>query len=147
MDPVTIGAAVVALLTPYAKDAGKELVKTAGEAGVAKVKDLMQWLKTKFAGDPVAASDLTRFEKNPETFGPALQSTIAARAQDDPTFANEIADRVKDIGPIINVVQNYDDATNMVGLKADRIAKGKITVTQSGKKAQDVTGTIVKDIE
>ena len=147
MDPAMIGTAVVALLTPYVKDAGVELVKTAGEAGVAKVKDLMQWLKTKFAGDPVAASDLTRFEKNPETFGPALQSTIAAKAQDDPAFANDIADRVKDIGPIINIVQNYDEATNVVGVKADRIANGKITVTQSGKHAQNTTGIDVKVIK
>jgi hypothetical protein len=146
MDPVTIGATVVALLTPYVKDAGQELVKTAGEAGVAKVKELLHWLKGKFAGDQVASADLTRFEKDPATLGPVLQTTIATKAQEDPAFANEIADRVKDMGPIIKIVQNFDRATNMVGLNADSIAKGDVSVTQTGKQAEGVTGVTVKTI-
>jgi hypothetical protein len=147
MDPLTIGASVVAILTPYAKDAGKELVKTAGEAGLEKIKGLLHWLKGKFAGDPVAATDLSRFEKDPTTFGPALQATIATKAQDDPAFAREIGDRVKDLGPVLTIIQTYENARNVVGLEADRLTAGKISISQSGKTADGVKGAVIKSID
>jgi hypothetical protein len=146
MDPVTIGATVVSILTPYVADAGKELVKTAGEAGLEKIKELLHWLKGKFAGDPVAASDLSRFEKDPKTFAPALQATVATKVKDDPAFAAEIGQRVKDLGPIITIIQNFDEARNLVGLEADRLGSGKVSVTQTGKTADGVKGAVIKTI-
>jgi hypothetical protein len=147
MDPVTIGATVVSILTPYVADAGKELVKTAGEAGLEKIKGLLHWLKGKFAGDPVATSDLSRFEKDPTAFAPALQATVVSKVKDDPAFAAEIGQRVKELGPIITIIQNYENAKNLVGLKADRVTSGKVSITQTGKIIDGGTGAEIKTIE
>ncbi len=73
MDPATIATSVIALLTPYVADAGKELVKTAGEVGVGKIKTLLAWLKQQFADDPAASKDLSRFERSPEEFTPTTR--------------------------------------------------------------------------
>jgi len=146
MDPLTIGASVVALLTPYAKDAGKELVKTVGEAAVQKTKDLMQWLKAKFAGDPVASSDLSRFEKDPKTFAPALEATIESKAKEDPAFSAELEQRVNELGPVLRIVQEFEQATDVIGLDADAVKSGQIDVTQKGKTAERTTGVKVKTI-
>ncbi len=139
MDPVTIGAAVVTILTPYVADAGKELVKTVGEAGVEKTKELMQWLKGKFAGDPVATTDLTRFEKDPAGYAKPLQDTIESKIKEDPAFSAEISTRINDLGPYITIVQEFKDARNMTGVDGD-IGSGRVSVTQKGDTAQNVTG-------
>jgi len=140
MDPVTIGASVVTLLAPYAKDAGKELVKTIGEAAVQKTTELMQWLKTKFAGDPVASSDLSRFEKDPTAFAPGLQATIDSKAKEDPAFSAELGQRVKALGPVIKIVQEFEQAKNLIGLDAEAVKSGQIDVTQRGKTAEQTIG-------
>jgi len=146
MDPVTIGVSVVTLLTPYVKDAGKELVKAIGEAGVQKTKDLMQWLKTKFAGDPVASSDLSRFEKDPKAFAPGLQATIDSKAQNDPAFSAELEHRVNELGPVLKIVQEFEHSTDMIGLEADAVKSGQIDVTQKGKTAERAIGVKSKTI-
>lgn len=140
MDPVTIGTAVVTILSPYVADAGKELVKAAGEVGLQKAKGLMTWLKQQFAGDPVAASDLSRFEQDPTTFAPSLQATVATKASEDPAFSTEITNRVKELGPIIAIVQEFKHAKGMVGVEGATVHAGKVSVTQKGDTADNVIG-------
>ena len=139
MDPVTIGTAVVTILSPYVADAGKELVRTVGEVGVEKAKGLLTWLKQQFAGDPVAASDLSRFEQDPKVFAPSLQTTIEKKATDDPAFSAAIADRVKELGPIITIIQKFDEARDMTGVDG-AVQSGNVSVTQQGTRASNVTG-------
>jgi hypothetical protein len=139
MDPVTIGTAVITILSPYAADAGKELVKAAGEVALEKAKGLMTWLKQQFAGDSVASSDLSRFEQNPKVFAPSLQATIEKKATDDPAFSAAIAERVKELAPIITVIQEFSDARDMTGVDG-AVRSGEVSVTQKGTKASNVTG-------
>lgn len=138
MDPVTIGTAVVTILSPYVADAGKEMVKAAGEIGLEKAKGLMTWLKQKFAGDPVATSDLSRFEQNPTTFAPALQATIEKKVAEDPAFSAEITDRVKELGPIITVIQNFKTAKGVIGVEAETIKSGNISATQTFESGENI---------
>jgi hypothetical protein len=139
MDPVTIGTAVVTILSPYVADAGKELVKTVGEVGVEKAKGLMTWLKQQFAADPVATSDLSRFEQDPKVFAPSLQTTIEKKVAADPAFSAAITDRVKELGPIITVLQEFSDAREMTGVEG-AVRAGRVSVTQKGTTASNVVG-------
>jgi hypothetical protein len=139
MDPVTIGTAVVTILSPYVADAGKELVKAAGEVALEKARGLMTWLKQQFAGDPVAASDLSRFEQEPTVFAPSLQKTIQKKVAEDPAFSAAITDRVTELGPIITVIQKFNDARDMTGIDG-AVHSGKVSVTQEGSTAANVTG-------
>jgi hypothetical protein len=139
MDPVTIGTAVVTILAPYAADAGKELVKTAGEVGLEKAKGLMTWLKRQFAGDPVATSDLSRFEKDPKTFGPSLEATIEKKADADPAFAAEVTDRVKSVAPNITIVQRLKKGTDVTAVEGN-IKSGTVSTTQEIDEGSRITG-------
>jgi hypothetical protein len=139
MDPATIGTAVVTILSPYVADAGKELVKAAGEVGLEKARGLMAWLKQQFAGDPVAASDLSRFEQDPKVFAPSLQTTIEKKVTDDPAFSAAITDRVKELGPIVTIIQEFNDARDLTGVEG-AVRSGKVSVTQKGTSASNVTG-------
>jgi hypothetical protein len=139
MDPVTIGTAVVTILTPYVADAGKELVKTVGEAGVEKTRELLQWLKGRFAGDPVATTDLSRFEKDPAGYAKPLQDTIENTIKEDPAFAAEISTRITELGPTVAIVQRFKDAQDVTGVEG-HIGSGRLSVTQEGDIARNVVG-------
>ncbi len=140
MDPATIAASVVTILAPYVVDAGKEVVKAAGEIGLQKAKGLLAWLKQQFAGDPVATSDLSRFEENPDVFAPALESTIAKKAKEDQDFSTEITNRVNELAPVLTVIQRFKDARDMTGIKARTATSGTLSVTQEGDTSANVTG-------
>jgi hypothetical protein len=146
MDPATIAAAALTILAPYVKDAGRELVKTVGEVALEKAKGLLGWLKERFAGDPVAAKDLSRFEGDPDKFESGLQSTIEEKAQADPAFSAELKRRIDEIGPQIAVFQRIKDSKNVVGVDADTVDSGKVTVTQDAERVDNMTGVRAKKI-
>jgi hypothetical protein len=146
MDPATIAAAALTILSPYVKDAGRELVKTVGEVTLEKSKALLGWLKDRFAGDAVAAKDLSRFESDPDKFESGLKSTLEEKAQSDPDFATELKRRVDEIGPQIAVFQRVKDGKNVVGVDADSIRSGKTSVTQDAERVDNITGVRAKTI-
>jgi len=147
MDPATIAAAAIAVLAPYVKDAGQELLKTVGEVGVEKTKGLLTWLRQRFAGDPAAASDLARFEKDPVKFEAVLQSTLEERAEADTAFAADLTQRVNDVRSTIRVVQSVKDAEKLTGVEAENISAGiKIDVKQDATGVKEVTGVKAKNL-
>lgn len=85
----TIGASVIAILTPYLAEAGKEFAKKAGEDLGGKAAELFQALKGKFAGDSDAEQTLALLETKPESTArqSALQEVLAEKMQVDPDFA------------------------------------------------------------
>jgi hypothetical protein len=145
MDPATLATVALTILTPFAKDAGKELVKTVGEIAADKAKDLFAWLKQRFAGDPVAAKDMSRFQAEPDKFQPSLESTIKEKAEQDPEFAAELKKRIDDFGSVITVFQDIKDGKNVIGVDADKVS-GKVNVTQKIGKGDDVTGVRISEL-
>ena len=146
MDPATLATAALTILVPFAKDAGKELVKTVGQIGVDKAKELAGWLKHRFAGDPVAAKDLSRFEAEPDKFEAGLESTIKEKAEQDPAFAAELKRHLDEIGPIIVVFQDIKKGKNVTGVDADEHRSGRIAVTQRADDVEGMTGVVVKKV-
>jgi hypothetical protein len=144
MDPATLATTALTILVPFAKDAGKDLVKAVGQIGVDKAKELAAWLKGRFAGDPVAAKDLSRFEGDPDKFEAGLESTIKEKAEQDPAFATELKNRLDAIGPTIAVFQEIKKGRNIKGLTAGEIRSGRVSVTQ---KADDVDGMTAVDVK
>jgi hypothetical protein len=140
MDPVTIATAALTVLAPYAKNAGRELVKTVGEVALDQAKGMLTWLKGRFAGDPVAASDLSRFEADPDNFEPGLKATIQQKVKADPAFAAELKKRVDEIGPQIDVFQRIKDGKLAVGVQATNIQSGTVSVTQDAERVDEVIG-------
>jgi len=139
MDPATIAGSVITILGPYVSQMGEALTKTVGEVAVEKASKLLGWLKEKFAGDPAAAKDLTRFENNPKAYETALKDTIVEKVASDPGFAQEVEKRVAEIGPTITVFQEIADGRLVIGVEGD-VKAGRVAVTQKVQKADSVTG-------
>jgi hypothetical protein len=146
MDPATLATATLAILTPFARDAAKDLAKTVGEIGYEKAKDLFAYLKEKLTNDPVAATDMSRFESNPVDFEPGLKATITKKAQDNPEFAAELERRIDEVGPAITVFQDIKNGKKLVGLEADEMRSGRLVVSQKAEKVDDVIGPRITKI-
>jgi len=83
MDPVSLAAAAVAVLSPYLVEGGKEAAKTAA-------KDLYTWLKDKLTGR--AAEALDDLEKAPasEDNQADLRKQLAKALEADPQLREEL---------------------------------------------------------
>jgi hypothetical protein len=146
MDPATIAIATISVLSPYLKQAGLEIAKAVGDVGVEKAKALHAWLKERFAGDPAAAKDLSRFEQDPEKFEDGLQATLQEKAEAEPDFAAALQKRIDDIGPQLTIFARLKNSKNVVQLDADEIHSGKVSVTADADNVDGLTQVKLKTI-
>jgi hypothetical protein len=146
MDPATIATAAITILGPIIKDAGKELIQAVGEISFKKAHSLFQWLQQRFAGDPAATQDLSRYQADPDKFEASLEATLKEMIEKKPEFGSELKRRIDDIGPSIAVFQEIKSSKNVTGVSADRIAAGNVSVVQKGDNVDGLTGVQVKQL-
>jgi hypothetical protein len=133
MDPATIAAGAVALLTPYLKKAGEEFVGAAGEYAQEKAKGLWQKIRAKLDGDPPAKVVLDKFENNPDAHAAEFTAKVEEKIAADAPLADQIATDVGDVRrkvPYIRIAQKITEAQDAVGVKAARMKAGTLDVTQ-----------------
>lgn len=140
MDPATIVTTVMAVLTPFVKKGVAEFGRAAGQAACDKAEQLLGYLKGKLAGDPAAASNLEKFEKKPEVYQPVIEDVLKEKVAAEPAFAAELETRAKELGPVLVIIQELEKADRSVGLHADELKSGNVSVTQKIKDGTDVTG-------
>jgi hypothetical protein len=129
MDPATLAASAVAILTPYVSKAGKELVDTVGQLAYDHAKKLFTSLKARWSNDPVAADTLSRFEKKPEVHGPALQEIVEERVQTDNELREEIDRTAQELGPQLNVFLKLTTGENVTAVDIENAKRGKINAS------------------
>lgn len=143
MDPATIAASAAALLAPYLKKAAEDFVGEAGNYVQEKAKLLWQKLRAKLDGDPPAKEALDRFEADPGAHGEAFQAKLEEKIAQDPPLSDELSSELAEIkrnAPYVRVVQKMGEAEDLVGVKAKRLKRGTVDVTQDVDKAKNVTG-------
>jgi hypothetical protein len=103
MDPKVIGAlasSILAVLTPYLAQAGKEFAKEIGKMSVEKIGALYQVIKAHFQSRPAAVEALTDMEETPddEDAQAALLLQLKKQMEADPAFADTLRQLVEEIG-------------------------------------------------
>lgn len=149
MDPATIATltgSVLSVITPYVAKGADEFAKLVGEAAFAKAKALFAALKQKFSPDREAADTLARFEEKPQRYQPVLEDILSEKLAKDPEFAAEVERHIKEMGPVLEVVQRMKEADGVVGIQANRMASGTARVTQEIDMAKQVTGMKIDNI-
>jgi hypothetical protein len=149
MDPVSIAAAVGALLAPYFKKAAEDFVGEAGKYVQGKAKALWERLRAKFEGDPPAKEALGRFEADPDAARPAFEAQVAKKVAADAALRDELAQALAEVkrqAPQVKVVQRIKQAEEVAGVEARRLSRGTVEVTQEVEKAQKVTGAKLDEI-
>ncbi|MGZ3626950.1 MAG: hypothetical protein ACXVDN_04665 [Ktedonobacteraceae bacterium] len=148
MDPITIALAsqVISVLVPFVSKAADEFASKVGDAAFDKASAILGAIKKKWAGDPVASADLTRFEQNPQVFQTVLQDTLQKKLSDDKELADLLSQLLHDMGPSLEVVQKMDVGKNVIGFEGHDMKSGSASVTQEIKQADGVTGIKLNDL-
>lgn len=149
MDPVTIAAGVGALLAPYLKKAVESFAGEGGKYVFAKAKDVWEKLRGKAKGDPVAEQTLDRAERDPEGARAELEAQVEKLAAADAALRDELAAALADVkrqAPHLTIVSRVKEAEEAVALKARRLARGNVDVTQEVDKAKKVTTVEIDEI-
>ncbi|MCK4314651.1 MAG: hypothetical protein KAX24_02660 [Anaerolineae bacterium] len=117
MDPTTLAATVVTLLSPYLAEAGKTAAKKIGESVGDAVPKLYQAIKSRFAQKPAAAEALADLEKTPtdEDLQAAARVQLKKILAEDSSFAEQL-------GQLLEAAQSAGGST-------------VVTVTGSGAAA------------
>jgi hypothetical protein len=88
MDPVTLAAAALGLLSPYLAKAGEAAAKEIGEAAWEKMKAIYTLVRNKLAGDAYAEQTLKRLEADPtsDDLKAALRAVLKEKIAGDASF-------------------------------------------------------------
>ena len=146
MDPAaiaTLTGSVLAVITPYVSKGAEEFAKLAGAAAFEKTKALFAAIKHRLSPDKEAADTLGRFEEKPQRYEPVLRDILAERLAKDPEFAAELERYVKEIGPVMEIVQRQKEAEGIVGFQGSEVSGGSVRVVQEMDKAKNVIGAKV----
>lgn len=146
MDPATLAASVISILTPFVTKTAKELVESVGQVAYDHAKSLLNKLKTRWSSDPVASDSLARFEKKPEVHAPALQEIVQERLELDQQLQQEVAQTVKDIGPKLDILVKMTKGEDVTGLDAENVSRGDVRVTMDIGEGTNVVGAKIKNI-
>ncbi len=104
MDPATLAAMVVTALSPYIAKAGEEFATKIGDAAFEQGKRLYAAIHARFTreadkGDDTLTDVLENYQRKPTIYSGTLQSVLIPLLEDDPTFAQTLAQIVQS-GPI-----------------------------------------------
>lgn len=144
MDPLT--GVVLAVLTAYATDKGGKLLDAAGQASVETAKQIFARLKSAWSGNSTVSQELEAFEKEPQPYSQVIAARVDATLAENPELRKEVEALVEKIGPKVDVFQRIAKSAGVVGVDADRVKSGAISVKQEISDSEDVTGVRARDV-
>lgn len=143
MDLVT---SVMSVLMPYVAKAAEEFITHVGKDAYEKAKKLFATLKTRFAGDKEAIDQLAYFEKNPQRYESLIEDILEKKLAQDKELATELAEILDEMGPTLEIIQKFGQASGITGLKAKHLKKGKVKIIQEGDKITEGKGADIGTI-
>lgn len=148
MDPAIAGvvSSVMAVLMPYVTKGAEAFAHLAGQAAFEKVKGLYESLKARWAGDREASDTLANFEQKPSRYRSALEDILKEKLGQDSALLAELANRLKEMGPVLNVVQKLQGAEGVVGAQVDELAGGRVNVAQDIEGGKNIVGAKIGKI-
>jgi hypothetical protein len=146
MDPVTVTAAVMAFLAPYAVKAGEELAKHVASDSWGEAKTLFSRLKSRWAGDGRAVAYVEEYEKDPDTYSTELEKLLKTKLREDDEFLGDLESWLKSHGPLAMVIQSNEGVNEATGIEAKRFKSGDASVDQTNKNVGRAVGMKLEDL-
>ena len=150
MEPMTIAASALAILTPYVAKGAEEFIKAFGKDAYEKTKGLYSTLKAKWSGDEEAMGTLENYEEKPERYEPVLKSILEEKLGSDADLRAELSQQVKEVAPYfaphIKVFQKVIRGEDLTGAEIDEMTRGTVEVTQDLDEVKNATGVRIKTL-
>jgi hypothetical protein len=148
MDPATLAAGAIALLTAYLAKAGAEFAGEGGKAAWRLAGRLLDRLRSAVKDTPRERKALEDFSSEPRGSATATQEMLQSVFEKDHALAGEVdhfLQEVKRLGPSVSVVQRIKEAEDVVGVKARRIRSGSVEANQEVERGKNITGVQIED--
>jgi|SRR5687768_219091 len=146
MDPISLAATVIGIVSPYVAKGAQELISHVGQEAYEKTKQLVTYLKDKWTGNDEASSTLKNFEQKPERHEKALQDILEEQLSNDPQLAAEVEKQVNELKPYLEVFQKMKKGEDVVGIEADEMKSGTAKVAQEIDEGKNIKGAVIKRI-
>jgi hypothetical protein len=148
MDPVTLAAGAIALLTAFFAKAGEAFAGEGGKAAWQLAGRLFDRFRLAVKNKPGDRQVLEDFSSNPADSAPIAEGMVTELLAQDSALAADvqaILQAVKDLGPTVVVSQRVRIAEDVVGIEARRIRSGSIEVNQQIEEGRNITGLRIED--
>ncbi len=146
MDPISLAATVIGVVSPYFAKGAQELISHVGQEAYEKTKQLVTYLKDKWTGNDEASSTLENFEQKPKRHEQALQDILVEQLSNDPQLAAEVEKQVNELKPYLEVFQKMKKGEDVVGIEADEMKSGAAKVTQEIEEGKNIKAAVIKRI-
>lgn len=148
MELASLVTAVMTVITPFVKKGAEEFIGGAGKDAYEKAKTIFNKLKERWAGaeDKEALSLLNNFEKKPERYQLILEEVLQENLAQDKELFDQLSILFQEIAPKLEVIQNMNEASDVTGLKANKMNKGTARVIQDINQGKNILGAEIDSI-
>lgn len=145
MDFLTLAGTVVSVLSPYLIKGGEKFAAEVGNAAFQKVKILWGKLTQQFHDDKATTKVLSDFQDKPKRNASILADILQQEMQEHEDFAAELKKTLNDIGPSLEIIQEFDEAKDLIGIRVAKFRKGSAKIEQRGNRIQSGTGAEIDE--
>jgi hypothetical protein len=137
VDPVSLAAAAVPIVLAWLRKVGggvvDDVVESTSAATAAKLKQIFQAIKDRFAGDAFAEQALDRVGEDTESAPRqrTLEDVLAERLEKDPDFARVLEGLIGELSPA--------DRASVVAINTGIVAAGDVTQSGHNVAGRDLT--------
>lgn len=130
MDPVSVAAAAMTVLSHYLFKAGEATASELAKQGLGKAEALLQSLWCRWKGLPEKEARLEDFVAGRTGAKSTLESALAVEISTDPAFAAELRKMFEGGPPEVFVKQHAKSSENVTAADIRKILRGRVRVEQ-----------------
>lgn len=138
MDPIILATAAMAILKPLVKKGAEAAAGEIGKDGVNAGKRLLDALRARWQGDPIAEAKLEALSAEEPTS--ADEDALAADLNGDQVLAGQVDNIIKTELPKLYVELTAADAGTMTGAEIGTMLRGELTVKMRAGKVGKMYG-------
>lgn len=140
MDPVSLAAAAMAVLSPYIIKAGEATASELAKQGLGKAEALLQALWVRWKGKPEQEKRLQDFVADPVAAKSGLESTLAVEIATDSAFAAELKKLLDGGRPEVFVRLFAKGSESVTGADIRNMLHGRVNVELTLDNVRSGTG-------
>jgi len=143
---MSLAGTLVTLLAPYFIKGAEKFAAKAGRPASQKVESLWNRITGQFHGDKEITKELSDFRKNPGRNASILADDLHQEMKKNENFASDLTMILNDLGPSINIIQEFDEAKTIVGARIAKFQNGSLYVEQRAKIVEEALGAHIKEL-
>jgi hypothetical protein len=140
MDPMALAQAALVLLAPYATKGAEAIAAELGKKTLSAAGALLKGLWGRWKDKPTSEAALQHFLQDPAQGREGLGMALAMELASDSALRQELERLLANGPPEAFVRQVVEDADKVLGAEVKEVTGGRLTVDQTAKNVNEITG-------